>query len=100
MSKQNQVDNPQGSDASLKARRQELEKVIILVSFLQFLGIGLIVAFMPVRVDGALQFSYHLWQDKSAAPATEIFLLELLILTTLTNIPMAKVFLKHRNKLW
>lgn len=100
MSKQNQVGNPQGNDASLKARRQELQKLIITMAFVEFLGICLIIGFMPVRIDGALKFSYQLWQDRSAAPATEILVAELLILITLTNIPVVLTVLKHRRKSW
>ena len=100
MSKQNQVGKPQENDAALTARRRELKKAVIATSIVQFVGICLIIAFMPVRVDGNLQFSYQLWQGKSGSTATEIFVAEILILYTLTNIPVVLTVLKHRRKSW
>ncbi len=97
MSKQNKNAKATADDPALKARRQELKKVVIATSLVQFLGICLIIAFMPVRVDGVLQFSYQLWQGKSGITATEIFVGEILILYTLTNVPVILTVLKHRR---
>lgn len=80
------------------ARRKQLVRFVIVISIVQAICICAVLAFMPVRENGALIFSYAAYLHKKGEIALDIFSYELIALVILTSVPLFAAVLSYSIK--